>query len=143
MRRIIISGIEDVPASLLLVLLIVILAVGFGSGYYFALQGAQAPTQTTTTAPAPPTEVQISGSVSTTTPFSSPSSIRFTSKTTGISHPGQVSGSRYTASMPNQDTYIVEIGWSSAISSGTCRAGVLVVFVGFASAKPLTSDWSC
>jgi hypothetical protein len=125
-------------------MIVVFTGIGFYLGATYAPTTiTESVTTTVTTMPTPPPEASVTGNVSTTGLGTSPTKITFTSSTTGTSYQGQISGSTYTVTLRNEDTYNVTIGWKTFINSGTCAAGTVALFVGYGEPRTVTANWSC
>lgn len=140
------NGIETTESVIVIVVMIVIAAVAFyigSSQVQPAITNSVTATSTVTTMPSPPTSITVSGTLSTTGTGASPTALNFVSVTTGVSYPATISGSTYTISVPNTDTYNINIHWKTLVDSGTCSAGTIPLFIGYAEASSVTANWSC
>ena len=81
----------------------------------------------------PPSTVTVSGSVSTTGLFTSPSEIEFISSA-AVGYYASASSGSYSVDLPNLTTYSVIVYWVSGSFSGSCNAGTLTL-------EAPTSSW--
>jgi hypothetical protein len=87
-------------------------------------------------------KVYVSGTVKTTGLGTKPSEIQFVDQQTGVTYTGSLSGTSYSITLENQDTYTVTVHWTGLLwSSGTYSGGSLYVYapVGYTS---MSQDYS-
>jgi hypothetical protein len=90
-----------------------------------------------------PSSAMLSGTASVSLAGASAVEVGFTNENTGQSYAAPVVDGGYSIVLPNQQSYTVEIQWSStSAANGTCDAGTVSVGVG-AGDTSLTGDWSC
>ena len=87
-----------------------------------------------------PSEVSLSGTVTTTGTGTSPEKITFTSESNGNTYVANANGGSYSISLPNRDTYKVNITWNFlGITGGTADAGTLNLD---SMTVAMTKNWS-
>jgi hypothetical protein len=90
-----------------------------------------------------PSTITVSGRVSTSGAGEDPEALLFTNENTGQVYASAVVDGHYSVSLPNQQSYTVQIRWSGPSGvNETCNAGTFSLGQG-AGATSLTGDWSC